>query len=64
MKRLLVLTAMAALLPALSGCWHWCNRGQQCNSCGAPAAPACGDAYMGAPSASMAPPAYATPFPQ
>ena len=63
MKRLLVLTALAAVTASSSGCWHWFNRG---GSCGAPAAPACGSTY-GAPVTTyggdpyMAPPGVAPP---
>ncbi len=56
MKKLWVVVALA-LLTAGSGCkcWNNWNRGPAC-----PATPACGDAYMTAPSVSPAP-VYSVP---
>lgn len=34
MKRLLILTALAITMASTSGCFHWFNRGQSCNTCG------------------------------
>ncbi len=73
MKRLLILTAAAAMMASSSGCWHWFNRGGSCqppaSSCGgAPQATYAADPYMAPPAAGMpmaAPGAtYVTPGPQ
>lgn len=59
MKRLLTLTALALATASSAGCWHWFNRGAQCNPCGTsgypaanayPAASSYSDPCMGAPS--------------
>lgn len=49
MKKLLVLTLLAAVLTSASGCWHWFNRGAPCGSCGQ--ANYGGDPYLCAPGA-------------
>jgi hypothetical protein len=50
MKRLLILTALALVTASTAGCWHWFNRGAQCNPnpC-APAPSTYADPCMGAP---------------
>lgn len=71
MKRLLVLTAAAAVLASSTGCFHWFNRGGSCQSqptgCGTPQATYSADPYMAAPAATVVapPPAtYIAPGPQ
>ena len=68
MKRLLILTAAAAVTASASGCFHWFNRGGSCQqssqpACGQPMSTYSGDPYM-APPAAVAPPTYAVPGPQ
>lgn len=46
MRRLLILTALAVVTASTTGCFHWFNRGQSCNSCGTGAANA-GPYYNG-----------------
>jgi hypothetical protein len=48
MKRLLILTALALVTATSGGCWHWFNRGAQCNPC-APATTGYADPCMSAP---------------
>ena len=48
MKRLLSLTVLALVTASTAGCWHWFNRGAQCNPC-APATNAYADPCMSAP---------------
>jgi hypothetical protein len=48
MKRLLILTALSLVTASTAGCWHWFNRGAQCNPC-APTTGAYADPCMGAP---------------
>jgi hypothetical protein len=48
MKRLLILTALSLVTATSAGCWHWFNRGAQCNPC-APAAAPYTDPCMSAP---------------
>jgi len=71
MKRLLVLTAAAALTASSGGCFHWFNKGGSCQSqpvptCGAPQATYAADPYMGAPAATTIAPGatYVAPGPQ
>jgi hypothetical protein len=51
MKRLMILTTLALVTASTAGCWHWFNRGTQCDPC-APVAGAYADPCMGAPSVS------------
>ncbi|HEY4310264.1 MAG TPA: hypothetical protein VGN12_12510 [Pirellulales bacterium] len=72
MKRLLVLTAAAAVMASSTGCLHWFNRGGSCQSapaqtgCGTPQATYSADPYMGAPAGTIVapPPATYVPGPQ
>jgi hypothetical protein len=48
MKRLPILTVLALVTASSAGCWHWFNRGQQCNPC-APATSTYADPCMSAP---------------
>lgn len=49
MKRLLILTALSLVTASTAGCWHWFNRGAQCNPC-SPATSTYADPCMSAPS--------------
>ncbi|HWB07902.1 MAG TPA: hypothetical protein VG826_01570 [Pirellulales bacterium] len=48
MKRLLILTALGLVTASTAGCWHWFNRGAQCNPC-APAPATYADPCMEGP---------------
>ena len=71
MRRLLILTAAAAVTASASGCFHWFNRGGSCGGtpayttpgCATPTATYSADPYM-APPAAVAPPTYIAPGPQ
>lgn len=62
MKRLLILTALSLVTASTAGCWHWFNRGAQCNPC-APTTGAYADPCMGAGTMNAGDPAY-LPGPQ
>ena len=74
MRRLLILTAAAAVTASASGCFHWFNRGGSCQSTPSYGAPACGtpqatysaDPYMAPPGATTIAPGttYVAPGPQ
>jgi hypothetical protein len=49
MKRLLILTALGLVTASTAGCWHWFNRGAQCNPCAPATSSYATDPCMGAP---------------